>query len=1014
MNINNVKISKNYNRTVLSFCLPESLPKDKWSIDFYLINSQNERYFLPLIKVAENYITLSFEKIPQFGKFKLAMVDSDGNSEKLSVSSDNKKIDDLGDDFNDELTGLVQSDWGISAEDLLKTLTENETILLKDKWKLNYDDEFVLESLQEAENIDKKYIVISKPEVLTLHSLSFKVFCPVDEGDINIFAKNKATKQKVDLKFKIEQQQVTIDISKIIFEIGDKWNIFLTSKNMNYRFYYPENTATYNAVGRTISMGQWLNQELYLSFDKSNKLFVESMSNEDAVKREKKRLQFDDTQNMTRITEKAITKYSKLKKEKYPDLHVKALKSNPGHFWFSLKDYINIQKMFLINNKTDTVLSLSFDSSEGVYSINLGDQLALFDDEVARFTLYAEYFTDEGGFGFSKLLTSDFQELADFERFFDTVKFPISELSLSSRFYISKTGYLSLVNRDSLVVDKDERKAPVKVVVDKLKVKKDQLYFMLNFDVIAKKFNKNWNLIVKKAFLYKTIFHSETINLNIEEVNFSKNRIELSQKLSVLLDDTIFGNYRLALQLEINDKDVLVITDIASKRLTQRLFSGRMNFISHKRIFFPRIGLKKDLSFFIDNTQQIDHPVNNLLENLTVNLFKHHLVKEHKGKYLLFEKETNYAQDNSFALFEWIQNNVKDNESYYVIKKDSMALSKLQKYKKRVIYTGSLKYYWHILTCDLLVSADNPIQLYDGQRAAASPLVKKVIYKKLDIMLQHGVTAFKNIGKSHNWRAEPRILDYFVVTSPFEQRIVHENLGYSYNQLPILGFTRWDKLDINIDKTNNRDGEILFCPTWRKWLSTATDAELVESDYYKKIESLLNNETLLKSLESKNKDLIVYLHPIMQKYTKNFKSNSEHIKIMSNNDVDLSILIKRCAAIVTDYSSVSWDFAVQRKPVIFYQFDRERYEKVFGSFVDLKEIPIGPSLEMEEDVVAEIAKVIDNDFKNEDQIIENINKLFGEEKLEYSKQTYDFVNDISDRKKNTFWNSKIGRITNTD
>lgn len=1018
MKIEDIQIyrSARYNEMALSFSWLEDIDKQTLDGDFYLVSQDGKKYFLPKLERNANSLVFSFSKIPEFGRFGLEIFKTNKSIEKVVVRkkvADESLLDRSEEEFNDELSTFLENDWGIEAGELVNTLVNNEKKLFKDKWKLNVNSDYFIESLQKVIDDIEDYIVIFEPQVLSATGIAFNVDPSImDYPDkIGIFARHTKNNEKNNLFFRIEKNRINIDISNLDFlDIGE-WKLFMSYNGRDYRLYYPENQAACNATESTMQMGQISEGVNYLSFDKSNRIIIERLNVEDSKKREKKRLVFDDSQQLNRVTENAISKFSRLKKVPYQALKIGAIKSENGLLSFSIKNNIRIDEMFLINNKTDTVLKVDFKNDEDVYNIDVHNILLLFNDEVARFTLYASYVNNEGRYGFSRLLYDGYSEMKDFERFFDSIPFHNSNLSLSSRFYLSKSGYLTLVNRDSLVVDKDERKAPVKVAVNSLKVKNGVLYFSLDFDIISKAFNNNWNLIVKNAFLYKTIFHSEKINLTIDEVNTAKNQVRLSQNLATLLDKSIFGNYRLAIQLEINNKDVNVICDIASKGLTKKLYSGRMNFTKKERIFFPKIGLKKDLSFFIDDVQKIDHPFNNFLENITAKLFENNMVKEKKGKYLLFEKETNYAQDNSFALFEWIQNNVKDNRSYYVIKKESMALSKLKKYKKRVIYTGSLKYYWHILTCDMLVSADNPIQLYDGQRASASPLVKKVIYKKLDVMLQHGVTAFKNIGKSHNWRAEPRILDYFVVTSPFERKIVHDNLGYSYKQLPILGFTRWDRLDINNIQENVENNEILFCPTWRKWLSTATDAELVESDYYKKIESLLTNKYLLDNLEKENKNLIVYLHPIMQKFTKNFESNNRHIKIMSNDEVDLSVLIKRCACIVTDYSSVSWDFAVQRKPVIFYQFDRERYEKVFGSFVDLKEIPIGPSYENEEETVESIVQLMQNGFKNNDYIIENINKLFGEEKKNYSEQTYNFVNTLSNRKKNTFWNKKIGRIT---
>jgi len=58
------------------------------------------------------------------------------------------------------------------------------------------------------------------------------------------------------------------------------------------------------------------------------------------------------------------------------------------------------------------------------------------------------------------------------------------------------------------------------------------------------------------------------------------------------------------------------------------------------------------------------------------------------------------------------------------------------------------------------------------------------------------------------------------------------------------------------------------------------------------------------------------------------------VKCVSNNSVQE--YIKEAALLVTDYSSVCWDFLYLEKPVLFYQFDVDEYLAKRGSYLDLR------------------------------------------------------------------------------
>ena len=65
----------------------------------------------------------------------------------------------------------------------------------------------------------------------------------------------------------------------------------------------------------------------------------------------------------------------------------------------------------------------------------------------------------------------------------------------------------------------------------------------------------------------------------------------------------------------------------------------------------------------------------------------------------------------------------------------------------------------------------------------------------------------------------------------------------------------------------------------------------------------------------------------MQKFGTVFCSKSHHIKIADEKGYDVQKLLMKAALLVTDYSSVSMDFAYMNKPIIYYQFDSSKYRE---------------------------------------------------------------------------------------
>lgn len=65
----------------------------------------------------------------------------------------------------------------------------------------------------------------------------------------------------------------------------------------------------------------------------------------------------------------------------------------------------------------------------------------------------------------------------------------------------------------------------------------------------------------------------------------------------------------------------------------------------------------------------------------------------------------------------------------------------------------------------------------------------------------------------------------------------------------------------------------------------------------------------------------------MQQYIEVFDKVGQYITVADWRKFDIQELLKSSAMLVTDYSSVFLIWFYMKKPVIFYQFDEEKYRK---------------------------------------------------------------------------------------
>lgn len=305
---------------------------------------------------------------------------------------------------------------------------------------------------------------------------------------------------------------------------------------------------------------------------------------------------------------------------------------------------------------------------------------------------------------------------------------------------------------------------------------------------------------------------------------------------------------------------------------------------------------------------------------------------KYKKIYLVYEKFCLMAQENAFYFFQYcMENNIEkrmNRNIFYILDTESPDWNKVSPFEKNVVKFGSIKHMIYLLAARLLISTDTRSHAYIW-RQKGSLLKRFVPFKKI-VFLQHGVTALKRVDFLYGKKGS-NSFDLFIVTSDMEKKIVKEYFEYKENEIALTGFARWDVIK---DKSQGKR-EILVMPTWRNWLDEVEDKFFKESEYYKNYMEFLNSNEMKELLEKYQINLNFYLHPKFRAFLKDFDVDRERIKLIPFGKESLNELMMRCKMMITDYSSACWDVFYQGKPVIFYQFDLETYEKFHGSYIDM-------------------------------------------------------------------------------
>lgn len=378
---------------------------------------------------------------------------------------------------------------------------------------------------------------------------------------------------------------------------------------------------------------------------------------------------------------------------------------------------------------------------------------------------------------------------------------------------------------------------------------------------------------------------------------------------------------------------------------------------------------------------------------LTRTLYHLYSIFPHKEVWVISDR-INKADDNGEALYEYLlKNSAKNIRCFFAVSKKSSDYNRL-KQKGKVIEFLGWKYKWLCLCGAKVISSQGEDYIYrpfGRYFYCYADLMKKGRF----VFLQHGV--IKDDLSRWLKRYNKNIHMFVTTTIPEYNSIIQGNYGYDANVVKMTGLPRHDRL------YHNEKKYITIMPSWRAYLVGDTDVNtgkrtpkegFLKSQYCKMYSELFTNEEFLSYVKHHGYTIRFMSHPNMSTCTEMLTIDSS-VEILSSEDIAYRDVFAEANLIVTDYSSVVFDFAYLRKPVLYFQADKEEFFKGAHTYdkgyFEYEKDGFGEVTYDVESLVNLIKEYINSECKLKEKYAERIEKTFPYSDKNNSKRVYEAI-----------------------
>jgi glycosyltransferase involved in cell wall biosynthesis len=295
--------------------------------------------------------------------------------------------------------------------------------------------------------------------------------------------------------------------------------------------------------------------------------------------------------------------------------------------------------------------------------------------------------------------------------------------------------------------------------------------------------------------------------------------------------------------------------------------------------------------------------------------------KSREKRYLLIDR-INSADDNAEHLFRHMEKNPRAGLlASFCVARDSPDWKRLSPHKP-VAY-GSLRHKLETFRAHAVVSShanDTTFHPFGRDERFLRDLLRAH-----RIFVPHGVM---NTSRSYWCSREETNIRLFTTTAQDEHEMMRAGeIGYTDRELRLTGMPRYDGLQPEPPR------QLVLMPTWRMGLVDELGAMperqrlrgFEESAFVTEWRAVRKSLSIQQCAQKHELGIALVWHPRFFEVFRSWGLGTDEIREALGEEVkDFRKLKATCAALITDYSSISFDIAYLRRPVAYYQFDRKR------------------------------------------------------------------------------------------
>lgn len=368
--------------------------------------------------------------------------------------------------------------------------------------------------------------------------------------------------------------------------------------------------------------------------------------------------------------------------------------------------------------------------------------------------------------------------------------------------------------------------------------------------------------------------------------------------------------------------------------------------------------------------------------------------KKYVGSWLVCEEPAE-ARDNGYHFFKYMCEKQPQQKCFYAIKQKSVDAKKVQVFGETIEY-GSIQHWLAYFLCEYNISSQKGGK---PNAVVCAFLELNHLYDAHNIFLQHGV-----IINDLRWLyADRSVFDMFVTSTIPEKNFVEERFGFKEGTIKLTGLPRFD----NLHQSRTNPKQIVVMPTWRYWFNLKSkqqdglDCDFESSEYLEKWKGFLEHERLNRIIEEKNLDVIFYPHRNLQIHISEMgKKIKTKAIIASWEQYDIQELLSTSSMMITDYSSVFFDMIYMKKPVLFYQFDLNKFRtgQYEQGYFDYSNNEFGRSFNDLDLLLSELLYLIEQKFVCNSTYLDKHKEIFPYYDTNNSERVYNEILNIEKRK----------------